>query len=121
MYNRTFRTVAASEGLTLVEQARLFAMLNLAGADALINCWNDKAHWSFWRPITAIREGDKDGNPKHDGGSKLDAAQRPLRRIRTIRRGTTAGRRVHAHGRGVLRRDGRRSSTSSDRRGRGPT
>jgi hypothetical protein len=64
MYNRTFRTVAASEGLTLVEQARLFAMLNLAGADSLINCWDDKAHWSFWRPITAIRLGDQDGNPK---------------------------------------------------------
>ena len=64
MYNRTFRTVAASEGLTLVEQARLFAMLNLAGADAIINCWDDKAHWSFWRPMTAIRQGDLDGNPK---------------------------------------------------------
>jgi len=64
MYNRTFRTVSASEGLTLVEQARLFAMLNLAGADALINCWDDKAHWSFWRPTTAIRLGGQDGNPK---------------------------------------------------------
>ena len=50
MYNRTFRSVAASEGLGLVEQARLFAMLNMAGADAIINCWDDKAHWSFWRP-----------------------------------------------------------------------
>ena len=67
MYNRTFRTVAASEGLTLVEQARLFAMLNLAGADALINCWDDKAYWSFWRPVTAIRLGDQDGNPKTTG------------------------------------------------------
>jgi hypothetical protein len=67
MYNRTFRTVAASEGLTLVEQARLFAMLNLAGADSHINCWDDKAHWSFWRPITAIRLGDQDGNPRTDG------------------------------------------------------
>ncbi len=67
MYNRTFRTVAANEGLTLVEQARLFAMLNLAGADSLINCWDDKAHWSFWRPVTAIRLGDQDGNPKTDG------------------------------------------------------
>ena len=64
MYNRTFRSVAASEGLGLVEQARLFAMLNIAGADGIINCWDDKAHWSFWRPITAIRLGDQDGNPK---------------------------------------------------------
>jgi hypothetical protein len=67
MYNRTFRTVAKSEGLGLVEQARLFAMVNLAGADALINCWDDKAHWSFWRPQTAIRLGDQDGNPKTAG------------------------------------------------------
>jgi hypothetical protein len=64
MYNRTFRTVSMSEGLSLVEQARLFAMLNMAGADSLINCWDDKAHWSFWRPQTAIRLGDQDGNPK---------------------------------------------------------
>ena len=64
MYNRTFRTVAASEGLGLVEQARLFAMVNMAGADAIINCWDDKAHWSFWRPVTAIRLGDQDGNHK---------------------------------------------------------
>ena len=34
MYNRTFRGISTSEGLTLVEQARLFAMLNLSGADA---------------------------------------------------------------------------------------
>jgi len=42
-------------------------MLNLATADAVINCWNDKAHWSNWRPITAIREGDNDGNPSTVG------------------------------------------------------
>nr|MBA3431167.1 vanadium-dependent haloperoxidase [Actinomycetota bacterium] len=63
MYNRAFRAISANEGLTLVEQARLFAMLNMAGADALINCFDDKAYWSFWRPITAIRNGDTDGNP----------------------------------------------------------
>ena len=73
MYNRTFRTVAASEGLTLVEQSRLFAMLNLAGADALINCWDDKAHWSFWRPVTAIRLGDQDGNAKTEADASWTA------------------------------------------------
>jgi hypothetical protein len=62
LFNRTFRTVAQAQGLTLVEEARLFAMLNLATADSVINCWNDKVHWSFWRPITAIHEGDNDGN-----------------------------------------------------------
>ena len=67
LFNRTFRTISKSEGLSLAEQARLFVMLNMAGADALISCWDDKAHWSFWRPITAIRLGDADGNPKTEG------------------------------------------------------
>jgi hypothetical protein len=62
LFNRTFRTISEAEGLTLVQQARLFAMLNMAGADALINTWDDKAHWSSWRPITAIQAGDRDGN-----------------------------------------------------------
>jgi hypothetical protein len=62
MYNRTFRTVAEAEGLTLAEEARLFAMVNVATADSIINCWDDKAYWHFWRPITAIHEGDNDGN-----------------------------------------------------------
>ena len=67
MFNRTFRAIAGAEGITLVEEARLFAMLNLAGADGLISCWDDKAFWSFWRPITAIRLGDDDGNHKTVG------------------------------------------------------
>lgn len=64
MYNRAFRALAEERQLSTAEQARLFAMLNMAGADALINCFNDKAHWNFWRPITAIRNADLDGNPK---------------------------------------------------------
>jgi hypothetical protein len=38
-------------------------MLNLAAADAAINCWNDKYYWDFWPPWQAIREADRDGNP----------------------------------------------------------
>ncbi len=67
LYNRTFRTIASDKSLDLVRQARLFAMLNLAGADAAIGCWDDKAHWSFWRPITAIQQGENDGNPRTIG------------------------------------------------------
>jgi hypothetical protein len=63
LWNRIFRTLAASQGLDIVENARLFAMENLAAADAAIGCWNDKYYWQFWRPITAIREADTDGNP----------------------------------------------------------
>jgi hypothetical protein len=67
LYNRTFRTIAQDEGLSLVDQARLFATLNLAGADAVIGCWDDKVFWSFWRPVTAIQQGELDGNPRTEG------------------------------------------------------
>jgi hypothetical protein len=63
LWNRIFRTLAASENLDIVDSARLFAMEDLAAADATIGCWNDKYYWQFWRPITAIREADTDGNP----------------------------------------------------------
>jgi hypothetical protein len=46
----------------LADSALLFAMLNLSGADAGINCWNDKYYWDFWRPWQAIHEADRDGN-----------------------------------------------------------
>ena len=63
LWNRIFRALAASQGLDIVENARFFAMENLAAADGAIGCWNDKYYWQFWRPITAIREADTDGNP----------------------------------------------------------
>jgi hypothetical protein len=63
-WSRIFRTLSEQEGLSLVENARLFGMLYLTAADALISVWDDKAFWSFWRPITAIREADADGNAR---------------------------------------------------------
>jgi hypothetical protein len=63
IWNRVYRALATSRGLDIVDSARLFAMTNLAAADGSIGCWNDKAYWSFWRPITAIREAANDGNP----------------------------------------------------------
>jgi hypothetical protein len=63
LWNRTFRTIAADRGLTPAEQARLLAMLNITSADATINCWDDKAYWHFWRPVTAIHLAGDDGNP----------------------------------------------------------
>ena len=62
LYNRIFRTVAADNHLSLPDSARMLAMTNLAGADAAIGCWHEKYRWNFWRPITAIREADTDGN-----------------------------------------------------------
>jgi hypothetical protein len=62
-WSRIFRTLSAQQGLSLAENARLFALLYMTATDALISVWDDKAFWSFWRPITAIREADTDGNP----------------------------------------------------------
>jgi hypothetical protein len=69
IWNRVFRALAVSEHLDSVESARMLAMTNLAGADGSIGCWNDKAYWSFWRPITAIREAANDGNPATEADS----------------------------------------------------
>jgi hypothetical protein len=74
IFNRTFRTVADDEGLSTADEARLFGMLNLAAADSLISCWNDKSFWHFWRPITAIQNGDADRNRRTHG----DADWAPL-------------------------------------------
>ncbi|HEY0629307.1 MAG TPA: vanadium-dependent haloperoxidase [Sphingomicrobium sp.] len=60
------RQVAASKGLTITEQARFHAMTSMAGADSIINCWAEKAHWGFWRPTTAIHLADTDGNSATD-------------------------------------------------------
>ena len=49
--------------MDIADSALLFGMLNLSGADAAINCWNDKYYWDFWRPWQAIHEADRDGNP----------------------------------------------------------
>ena len=60
---RIARTVSASQGLTLAQNARLFALLGMSVADAAIACWDCKYATGYWRPITAIREADTDGNP----------------------------------------------------------
>ncbi len=61
-WNRLGRVLSASQGLDLWENARLFALLNMAMADGYIGSWDTKYHYSFWRPETAIRTGDTDGN-----------------------------------------------------------
>jgi hypothetical protein len=68
-WNRLARAISASSGLDLWENARLFGLLNLAMADGYIGSWEAKYHYKFWRPITAIRLGDTDGNPDTDAVS----------------------------------------------------
>jgi hypothetical protein len=63
LWNPLARGLADRYDLDAAAQARLYAMINLAAADAAISCWNDKYYWNFWRPRAAIREADTDGNP----------------------------------------------------------
>ena len=63
-WNRAWRALSVAKGLGLADNARYFAMLTSASADALIACWDAKYFYNFWRPVTAIRAGDSDGNPE---------------------------------------------------------
>jgi hypothetical protein len=62
-WNRIALTMAVQNNSTLSDNARLFALLNVAMADAAIACWDAKYTYVFWRPITAIQLADTDGNP----------------------------------------------------------
>jgi hypothetical protein len=62
-YNQTMQNVVAQHGMDLVDAAHLFAMGELVSTDAGIACYDSKFFYQFWRPITAIRNADKDGNP----------------------------------------------------------
>jgi hypothetical protein len=73
-WNEIARTVALDQGNTLGDNARLFALLNISMADAAICCWECKFMFQFWRPITAIRNANNDGNPD----TELDANWTPL-------------------------------------------
>jgi hypothetical protein len=61
-WNRTARLIVNGRGLDRWQHARLFALLNIAQADALIANQTWKYTYNFWRPVTAIRWAD-DGNP----------------------------------------------------------
>jgi hypothetical protein len=62
-WNRIARTVATTQGNSLGENARLFALLNVGMADAVISCWDNKYAYNYVRPVTAIRNAANDGNP----------------------------------------------------------
>jgi membrane-associated phospholipid phosphatase len=60
--------------MTVIQKARVLALLNIAMADAAIACWDTKYTYQFWRPVTAITMADLDGNPNTD----VDASWTPL-------------------------------------------
>ena len=62
VWNNVARTVSEARSLTTVERARLFALTNIALHDALQVTFASKFHYGLWRPLTAIRRADEDGN-----------------------------------------------------------
>jgi hypothetical protein len=73
-WNRVATLVADERHLTLSQNARLLALLNVSMADAVISCWDAKYTYVSWRPITAIRLASTDGNP----ATPEDAGWTPL-------------------------------------------
>ena len=66
VFNSVARQVAIAKGRSMSENARLLALINMASSDALVASFWTKYHYLLWRPETAIRAGDTDGNPKTD-------------------------------------------------------
>jgi len=62
IYHGVVRSVAAMPGREVTDNARLFMAVTQAADDALIAVFDAKYHYNFWRPVTAIRNGDLDGN-----------------------------------------------------------
>lgn len=64
VFNMAARQVAQEQGRSLSENARALALINMATNDSLVASFFNKYQYNFWRPETAIRAGDTDGNPK---------------------------------------------------------
>ena len=74
VYYPVLHKLAAERKLDLLDSARLFALTAIARADALIAVFDAKYHYDFWRPVTAIRNGDIDDNT----ATERDAAWQPI-------------------------------------------
>jgi hypothetical protein len=73
-YYPIVRQIAAAKQMDLVDSARFMALVSTAVADSFIAVFDAKYHYEFWRPITAIRNGDIDDNP----ATELDATWQPI-------------------------------------------
>ncbi|HZZ21401.1 MAG TPA: vanadium-dependent haloperoxidase [Roseiarcus sp.] len=73
-YDPLPRQIVIAKNLDLVDSARFMALFSVAAADAVIAVFDAKYKYEFWRPITAIRNGDIDGNP----ATERDATWQPI-------------------------------------------
>lgn len=67
------RDVAANHVDNVSDSSRLFALVAMSQADTIIGVWDAKYHYNFWRPQTAIRNGDADGNPSTEGDANWES------------------------------------------------
>jgi hypothetical protein len=74
-WNRIARAVATSRGLDATDSTRLLALMNMAMADAYIAGFKIRYVYDLWRPVTAIRDGDVDGNDATAGDPTWDSHQ----------------------------------------------
>jgi hypothetical protein len=73
-YNPIVRAIARTKDMDLVDCARLYALVAMAGADAMIAVFDAKYTFNLWRPVTAIRNADQTNNP----ATPRDASWLPL-------------------------------------------
>jgi hypothetical protein len=81
-YQAALRDQVTRRGFDIVPSSRAFVLLNTATADAQIACWRAKYDYAYWRPITAIRLADTDGNDATEAeaaGPRWWSPRRPRR------------------------------------------
>jgi hypothetical protein len=67
LYHNILQEASKKHSGKIDDSARLMALSTMAVADAVVTCWDSKRHYVLWRPITAIQEGENDGNPNTVG------------------------------------------------------
>ena len=95
LYNQIAEVIATRMGSDVAEQARLFALVNVAMADAGIAIWESKFFYKLWRPVTGIREADPGTGPTGIGDRNPLTARRPD--LHAARRAGQQPRRAELH------------------------
>lgn len=78
LYNQIVRMISEGKSPTVVDDARLFALINVGMADAGIACWHYKYVHNFWRPVVGIREGGPGSGPSMQGSGNPAIAGDPF-------------------------------------------
>ncbi len=77
LYNQIVRAIAIRKGNSVAENARLFALVNVAMSDAGILAWQEKYKYDLWRPVVGIREFDASMGPLGDAGNPISNLDDP--------------------------------------------